>query len=57
MAMIRTPKRVRVSSTVAKIVIATTQRISDHSQTPIELAGEAHLPVVDDDSGIGVACV
>ncbi len=58
MAMIRTPKRVRVRTTVAKIVIATTQRISDHSHTPITWLEKLTLPVdVDDDRGIGVACV
>ena len=53
MATIRTPKRVRVSITWTTIVIATTQRISDHSQTPISWL-EKPVPA---DSGIGVACV
>ena len=55
MATIRTPKRVRVSITWATIVIATTQRISDQSQTPISWLAKL-VPVVDD-NGIGVACV
>ena len=54
--MIRTPKRVRLRSTVTRIVIAATQRISDHSQAPISWLGKFGDPF-DADSGIGVACV
>ena len=52
MAMIRTPKRVRVSSTERMIVSAITQRISDHFQTPMNWAMKLVSPL----SGIGLPC-
>ena len=56
MAMIRTPKRVRLSSTVTRIVITSTQRISDHSQAPMNWLEKFGDPF-DADSGIGDASV
>ena len=55
-AMTRVPKRVRVSSTAPRIAIASTQRISDHSQAPI-IWPPKPLPVDVVDSGIGDASV
>ena len=51
MAMMRTPKRVRSSTTVRTIVIATTQRISDHLHAPMNWLTKLVCPL----SGIGDA--
>src|SRR5581483_10318304 len=54
-AMIRVPKRVRVSTTAPRIVIADTQMISDQSHAPMNLLEKFGDPV-DAESGIGDAC-